>query len=387
MGHRAVAGLLCAALLGAGCGDKRDNAARGSPAPGETPARDSQARLTPAVAREFERLLGEQLANTGVPGLSVAVVFGDDQVWSGAAGDAVIEPRQPMTTRTAMAFDSVTKIATAALALRLVERGALALDDPIRRWYPAWRGDRQATVRDLLGHTSGAADPTQERFEAILRGPQGDPARRFVTASRKPDPRTSEAVYSNTGFVIAGLILERASGEPLADAMRRELFGHPGGEGLALQPSERPRAPRAHGYWYPDGGAEPTDNSDGSPYIPNQIWPGIAAAAGALAGDVPSLARWAHGLLGGRILAPRSLEEMTEFRPGAFWLGYGLGLAKGSAGAVDLWGHEGNGYGTHTDLWHAPHERITVAMSWNDHALDADPAFLRALMSAALGTG
>ena len=158
MGHRAVAGLLCAALLGAGCGDKRDNAARGSPAPRESAA---QARLTPQIAREFERLLGEQLANTGVPGLSVTVVFPDGQVWSGAAGDAVIEPRAPMTTRTAMAFDSVTKIATAALALRLAEQGALALDDPIRRWYPAWRGDRQATVRDLLGHTSGAADPTE----------------------------------------------------------------------------------------------------------------------------------------------------------------------------------------------------------------------------------
>ena len=52
--------------------------------------------------------------------------------------------------------------------------------------------------------------------------------------------------------------------------MRRELFGHPGGEGLALQPSERPRPPRAHGYWYPDGGAEPTDASDGGPYVPNE---------------------------------------------------------------------------------------------------------------------
>ena len=40
---------------------------------------------------------------------------------------------------------------------------------------------------------------------------------------------------------------------------------------------------------------------------------------------------------------------MTEFHPGAFWLAYGLGLAKSSAGAVDLWGHEGNGHGTHTD--------------------------------------
>ena len=109
--------------------------------------------------------------------------------------------------------------------------------------------------------------------------------------------------------------------------------------------------------------------------------------AGALAGDVPSLARWAHGLLGGRILTPRSLGEMTRFHSGGFWLAYGLGLAKSSAGAIDLWGHEGNGHGTHTDLWHAPRERITVAMSWNDGELDADPAFLRALVSTALGRG
>jgi D-alanyl-D-alanine carboxypeptidase len=380
--HRAVVGLVCAVLLPAGCGGGGDNVARAPQA-----ARDSQARLTPQVAREFERLLGEQLANTGVPGLSVTVVFPDDQVWSGAAGDAVREPRQPMTARTAMAFDSVTKMATAALALRLEEQGALALDDPVRRWYPAWRGDRDATVRDLLGHTSGAADPTPQRFEAILRHPRGDLARRFVAASPKPGPRTSVAEYSNTGFVIAGLVLERVTGKPLAEAMRRELFGHPGGEGLALQPAERPRSPRAHGYWYPEGGAEPADTSDGSPYVPNEVWPELVAGAGALAGDVPSLARWGHGLLAGRILAPRSLEAMTRFHSGGFWLGYGLGLAKNSAGPIDLWGHEGNGHGTHTDLWHAPRERVTVAMSWNDGELDADPAFLRALMSAALGRG
>ena len=66
-----------------------------------------------------------------------------------------------MTTRTAMLFDSVTKIATAALALRLAEQGKLRLDDPISRAYPAWDGDPAATLRDLLGHTSGAPGAAQ----------------------------------------------------------------------------------------------------------------------------------------------------------------------------------------------------------------------------------
>jgi D-alanyl-D-alanine carboxypeptidase len=372
VGHRVV-GLWCAVLLASGCGGERGS-----------PARDPGARLTPAAERELDRALDEQLADSGVPGISAAVVFPDGRVWSGAVGDAVVEPRRPMTTDTALSFDSVTKTAVAALALRLAERRALSLDDPIRRWYEAWRGDRAATVRDLLGHTSGAADPDEADFEAVVRR-RRDITRRLLAAAPRPGPRTSEAVYSNTGFVIAGLVLERAAREPLDAAMRRELFGEPGGEGLALQPGERPRPPRAHAYWYPDGGATATDASDGGPYIPNRTWVTVAGAAGALAGDVPSLTRWAHELLSGRILAARSLREMTAFHAGAWWLGYGLGLARGTAGGRDLWGHAGDGLGTHTELWHAPRERITVAATWNDGALDEDPAFVRALVSAALG--
>jgi D-alanyl-D-alanine carboxypeptidase len=280
-----------------------------------------------------------------------------------------------------VAFDSVTKIAVAALALRLAEQGKLSLDDPVRRWYPAWQGDRDATVRDLLGHTSGARDPDREGFEAALRHPR-DVVRRLLAASPQPGPRTSEAVYSNTGFVIAGLALERAAGRPLAEAMRRELF--PDGE-LVLQPGERAPPPRAHAYWYPEGGAAPVDASDGGPYIPNRLWARVAGAAGGLAGDVPSIAAWVQRLFGGEVLAPGSLEQMTTFHPGGFWLAYGLGLAKGTAGPVELWGHTGDGLGTHSEVWHVPRERVTVAATWNDGGLDDDPRFLRALVSAALG--
>ena len=147
--------------------------------------------------------------------------------------------------------------------------------------------------------------------------------------------------------------------------MRRELFGHPGGEGLALQPAERARAPRAHGYWYPDGGAEPTDASDGSPYIPNEIAADLNVAAGALAGDVPSLARGARPARGsdpGPAVARGDdavpfRRVLARLRPGA--------REELRRGHRPL-GPEGNGHGTHTDLWHAPRERITVAMSWND---------------------
>ena len=222
--------------------------------------------------------------------------------------------------------------------------------------------------------------------DALIRHPDRDvTAEDYLAATEKAGPRTAGARYSNAGFVLAGLMLERAAGESLAKAMRRELFAHPGGEGLALQPEEQPRGPRSHAYVYPEGGANQVDASDGGPILPFRSWITPAVAAGGLAGDVPSLARWGHELLGGRILEPGSLEQMTRFHAGDHWPGYGLGLASDASGGLEMWGHSGDGLGSHTDLWHAPRERLTVAMSWNDSEFDRDPTFMRALVRAALG--
>jgi CubicO group peptidase (beta-lactamase class C family) len=228
-----------------------------------------------------------------------------------------------MTPRTSLSFDSVTKVATAALALRLVEQGRLRLDDPIRRWYPAWQGDAAATVRDLLGHTSGLGDPSDRFFRGMVRRP-----RRAVTpaqalaATPRPGRRTTKPSTRTRRFILAGVILRRAAGAPVATAMRRELFRTPGGGGLAMQPAERPCQPLAHVY-SPNGGGAPTDLATDGPYIPSLAWASGATTAGALAGDVPSLARWGHALLGGHILTRSSLREMTRFRRDAFWTSYG----------------------------------------------------------------
>jgi D-alanyl-D-alanine carboxypeptidase len=373
VGRRALTGLVGLALLATACGG-----AAKPPAP--------PVRPTPDPARKLDAVLRHQLAVSGVPGISAAVVFPDGHEWAGAVGDAEVDPEQPMTTRTALPFDDITKIATSALALRLAEQGKLRLDDPITRSYPAWRGDPRATLRDLLGHTSGAQEPPRAFFRSLLQHPDRDVTQRdYLAATRKPGRRTASAKYSNAGFLIAGAILERAAGESLARAMRKELFGHPGGEGLALQPAERTRPPRGHSYWYPNGGTDRVDASDGGPIVPYRAWMNAAVAAAGLAGDVPSLARWAHELLGGRILRPASLKEMTRFHDGDYWPRYGLGLASDASGGLEMWGHGGDGLGSHTELWHAPRERLTVAMSWNDSELDHDPVFLRALVRTALG--
>jgi CubicO group peptidase (beta-lactamase class C family) len=98
------------------CGGQREGGASAGPT-------SIRPRLTSDIAQRLQAQLETKVRETGVPGASAAVVFPDGREWAGAAGKAVLRPSRPMTSQTALPFDSVTKIATAALALRLVERG------------------------------------------------------------------------------------------------------------------------------------------------------------------------------------------------------------------------------------------------------------------------
>jgi D-alanyl-D-alanine carboxypeptidase len=375
MARRAIACVVVVALAGSACGGTTKRA---------TPAPPPRPQLTPRLAHALDAELRDGFAQQAIAGVSAAIVFPDGREWSAADGLAVIATEQPMTPRTSMPLDSVTKMATAALALRYAEEGRLRLDDTIKRWYPAWNGDPRATLRDLLGHVAGTRDSRDSFYVRVGSHPHATVTpRQAIAATPRAGPRTHEAVYSNTGFIIAGLILQRAGRQSVAAGMRHELFDHPGGARLAMQPTERAHPPRAYSYWYPHGtGNRPVAVNRGGSLLPARSWASAAWTAGALSGDVPSLARWGQELLGGHILKPESLRAMTRFHPGAFPLGYGLGLGRDTIDGHTMWGHTGDGFGSHTELWHVPADDLTIAVSWNDETLDREAVFLPHLLRA-----
>ena len=169
--------------------------------------------------------------------------------------------------------------------------------------------------------------------------------------------------------------------------MRQRVFAAAGGDGLVFEPGERPHPPFAHGYDYPNGLGDPEDVYDGSGWLPRRDFMQLTAGAGGLAGDVPSLARWGRALLGGDLLEPKSLHDMTRFHRSSqyHWSGYGLGLAVWSVDDHIMWGHSGDGGGDHTELWYLPRDRLTVAISWNDAATGSESSILRTMVRAALG--
>lgn len=169
-----------------------------------------------------------------VPGLSVAVVRPDGVIRAGGFGHADLASGTPATPETVYPWFSMTKIVTATAIMQLTERGLLGLDDPIARHYlpfaslrPADLAER-ATIRHLLSHSAGLANPIPIRWVHLPGQPEPD-QRAFLSGllvkhSRlrfQPGERVS---YSNIGFLVLGEIVESASGQPYREYVRENIL-------------------------------------------------------------------------------------------------------------------------------------------------------------------
>ena len=342
-------GLVCCLIaVLAGCGGSGEEPA---------PRTDLPQKLDAELAKRAKEL--------GVPGAAAALYRRGELVWSGGWGMADIEADRPMTAQTPVAYASVGKMITAALALRLAEQGRLSLDDPVRKWVPSWPGERSKTLRDLLGHRGGIEDAPERFYSAQVRRP----ARHFrpadwLAAIRPPHPEDSD-VYNNSGFVVAGVALKRAAGAGWLDLLRETA------PGIALQPDQRVEGEPARGYVYPNGVGDPQPFGDDGPFVPSTSLATAAWTSGGYAGSAEAMAGWADRLFAGDVIGDDSLDQMTDFESStAIGDAYGLGLGHFEVDGREAWGHLGGMPGFHTDLTHIPEEGLTLFAVWNDDLID-----------------
>ena len=187
-----------------------------------------------------------------MPGASAAVVIPGEGIWTGSSGVADIRAHRPVTDRTLFAAGSITKTFVAALMLKLVERDVLHLDDRLSRWVPEFPNSRQITLRQLLNHTSGTSDfvdepafaAAQERSASAVWTP-----RRTLRYAQDPAREPGvDWIYSNTNYILAGLVIERATRSTVARELHRRLLDRSQFPRIVLQGDERPRDPVAVGY-------------------------------------------------------------------------------------------------------------------------------------------
>ncbi|GAA2270938.1 serine hydrolase domain-containing protein [Nonomuraea roseoviolacea subsp. roseoviolacea] len=321
----------------------------------ESPSRTTAAGLDRA---ELRRTL-DAVHEAGMYGLYSQARDGG-QVWRGASGVADVVTRRPARPDMRHRVGSITKTFTSAAILQQVERGRVELDAPVSRYLPGLipgeRGDR-ITVRMLLNHTSHIGDYIAGAFPSLLEGsPASLDANRFrrfapeelarlgLAAEATGEPGALPGRYSNTNYVIAGLLLEKVTGEDAERVITRDVIRRAGLRDTFFPATPRLPAPSSKAYESLYGLIDPP--RDYSVY--DMSW---ASTAGALVSTMDDLNRFYRALLRGEVIGPERLAEMRATVPvlaGGGHVDYGLGLYTVELPCGRFWGHDGGVFGMTT---------------------------------------
>ena len=356
-----LVGALVAALLLAGTAVlwSRDHATPAASVPAPPANR-------PPLDTVTLQLLVDGVVEAGAPG-AVALVRSGQRTWRGASGLGDLDAKRPARAGDRFRIGSVTKSFVATVVLQLVGEGRLRLDDNLQQWLPgAVPGGEHITIRQLLNHTSGLYNYTDDLLRPLLAKPtrqayQQLAARSFTpqvlvamaTRHRPVFPPGTRFSYSNTNYILLGLLVERVTGDRLAGQLQQRILVPLGLSDTELPGSQRRiHGPHLHGYAPPNRAWLPSDGPAGLIDV-TQANPSWAGAAGAMVSSAADLARFYQALLSGRLLGPDLLKAMQttvdaseQYGPGA---GYGLGLMRLALGCGgQVWGHGGEvaGYAT-----------------------------------------
>jgi D-alanyl-D-alanine carboxypeptidase len=292
------------------------------------PAADLDARLTGKIATALKK--------SGAPSVSVAVVAQGRLAYARAFGTADIAASRAADTETRYAIGSISKQFTAAALLLLEEQGKLSLDDKVSRWFPNLTRADEITIRRLLSHTSGYEDYAPQDYIIPAWTKPITPEAILERWAKKPlnfDPGTKWQ-YSNTNYVLAGAIFEKAAGQPLVAFLREKIFAPLEMQSALDWAAEAPGPRDATAY---------TRYALGPPRPVRREAPGWYFAAAELAMTPSDLARWDIALLQRKILSARSYDEFTrevKLSSGDSTR-YALGVTLGELSGMPAWQHGG----------------------------------------------
>lgn len=282
------------------------------------------------VAAEFQAALSDMAGGAGM----AATVMTADGTWGGATGKA--NDVRDVRVDDQFAIASVTKPVVAAQVMQMVEAGELGLDDLAADHLPPDLDfdTNEATIRHLLGQRSGIPDyypVVHERLSAD-RQRVWTPTDLLELVTDDRVPAGDEFEYTDTNYLLLGLVIEQVRGRPIAEVLRDGVLGIDGVERLIYQPGEIPTEPMAMPY------GESTDVLEiGGGYLPSLAHVTSDGPGAAMASDSLSLARWWRAFCAGEIVSQASLTEMSTFHDG-----YGLGLIDVADPYARAVGHTGS---------------------------------------------
>ncbi len=304
-----------------------------------------------------------------------------------AAGSADLAGKRRADPTDVFEIGSITKVFTAVLLLQFHEEGILSLDDKLSQWLPAVAASipngEAMTLRQLASHTAGLNDYERDLYpmpalltdQALLeRGFEPAEIVDWVARNRPPlfEPGMPGAwQYSNTGYVLLGMVLEAASGQSIGELYATHIFEPLDLESALLLDGVPVAGQIVNGY-----------NAMNGDYVDLTRWNASGAwTAGALAMNALDLATFAHALVAGNLFQkPETLATMTDFvstGQDRGFTGYGLGLAQVQSGE---WGHAGGTPGFGSGWIIDPESGAVVVFLGNSGSFNVNPMELAGLL-------
>ncbi len=315
-----------------------------------------------SVSKKIDSL-GDHFLNEGkVLGFSIAVLQQGDTLYNKAFGYTDLEKTRPTTTETTYKIASITKAHVASMVLKLEEEGKLSLEDPLYKWLPDYPNKEDAQkikIRHLISHTSGIPDYiniVDSLFLETGNPPNKDTYYNFVKDRPLLFDPDSGWSYSNTGFVLTAMIIEKATGSSYENEIQR-IIADPMNFKHLRHYSESQSPQRSSTFEFKDS------------LIAHSDWDKFTwiRGDGGLTNTALDLAHFPLGLVNGVLLSNQSLKKMTEPQTltNGIKVDYGLGLRMGDFEGVKIWGHTGGEATSWGMLKYMPEKGVSIAVLVN----------------------
>lgn len=291
--------------------------------------------FNPFLANKLQKKIDSFRVASNLKGISAAVIYPEIGTWKGVTG--ISHTGFPITSEMEFGIASNTKLFTGVLLLKLAEKKIINLDDALHQHLPNFKNvNPNITIRQLLNHTSGIADVNNipGYVDSILSNPNHiyTPKEVMNWVGSPLFPAGTSWNYSNTNYILAGLIAESATGKSYGQLLRDSILSPLKLDSTFLDVHEKIPYTIAH----------PWQNGVDKFSTPRKSLNSVAWAAGAMYSTSGEMASWYNALMNGKVLKQSSFDEMTTFVGSG---NYGIGLYSKNMFGRTLWLHGGTIWG------------------------------------------
>jgi|GEM_PF-1522556 len=332
-------------------------------------------RRDSTAQRSIQQILDKAAFTYQIPGSIIAIRDDQGRTWATTNGFADLTTKTPIQSNMLFRMGSNTKTFVATVILQLVDAGKIRLDDPINMYLSAEMSAYMSaydgniiTIRHLLQHTSGISNFTTDATwgTAFISDPykQYFPQELLLIANSHAGdtgaPTFNNFFYSNTNYVLLGLVIKKVSNMTYEDAVPNAITIPQGLTSISLPRTGEATMPTpySHGYY------EDTETGilhDVTVKDPSTVW-----SSGSMITNISDLAKWGELLGKGTLLSSATqTQRLTYVSMGGAtaYLGYGLGIVKDTT--ANLIGHQGGMIGYTSQMYYLPDKGYTVAFFYN----------------------